>query len=77
MPMRNRFNRSIQMKFEISEIEHEIKQMQVDLEYSQKQGLLIRQAIEEKEGRMDELIRRLERLESIESRVGGETEDGV
>ena len=49
MPIRNRFNRSLQMKFEISELDHEIRQMQVDLDYSQKQGLLIRQAIEEKE----------------------------
>ena len=73
MPIRNRFNRSLQMKFEISELDHEIRQMQVDLDYSQKQGLLIRQAIEEKEHQMEELIRRLERQEQLR----GERHDSV
>ena len=73
MPSRSRFNRSIQLKFEISEIDHEIQQMQVDLDYSQKQGLLIRQAIEEKEHQMEELIRRLERQEQLR----GERHDSV
>jgi len=73
MPIRNRFNRSLQMKFEISELDHEIRQMQVDLDYSQKQGLLIRQAIEGKERQMEELLRRLERQEQLR----GERHDSV
>jgi hypothetical protein len=67
MPIRNRFNRSLQMKFEVSEIDHDIQRMQVDLEFSQKQGLLIRQAIEEKQQRMENLIRRLEKTEQREA----------
>jgi len=73
MPIRNRFNRSLQMKFEISELDHEIRQMQVDLDYSQKQGLLIRQAIKEKERQMEGLFRRLERQEQLR----GERHDSV
>ena len=39
----------------------------MDLEFSQKQGLLIRQAIEEKQQRMENLIRRLEKTEQREA----------
>ena len=72
MPMRNRFNRSLQMKFEISELDHEIQQLQVDLDYSKKQGLLIRQAIKEKEQQMQEMCRRFDRHE-----VRGERHDSI
>ncbi len=67
MPLQNRFNNTLQMKFEISEIDHEIQRMQVDLEYSQNQGLLIRQAIEEKQQRMEKQIRRLEKMQMRET----------
>lgn len=67
MPLQNRFNHTLQMKFDISEIEHEIQRMQVDLEYSQKQAMLIRQAIEEKQQRMEQQIRRLERMQMRET----------
>ena len=63
MPLQNRFNHTLQMKFEIAEIDHEIQQMQVDLEYSQNQAMLIRQAIEEKQQRMEQQIRRLEKMQ--------------
>lgn len=67
MPLQNRFNNTLQIKFEISEIDHEIQRMQVDLEYSQKQGMLIRQAIEEKEKQMEQQIRRLEKMQMRET----------
>lgn len=67
MPMRSKFNQSLQMKFEISEIEHDIQRMQVDLEFSQKQALLIRQAIEEKQQRMEKQIRHLEKMQMREN----------
>ena len=67
MPMRSKPNHSLQIKFEVSEIDHDIQRMQVDLEFSQKQGLLIRQAIEEKQQRMENLIRRLEKTEQREA----------
>ena len=67
MPLQNRFNNTLQIKFEISEIDHEIQRMQVDLEYSQKQAMLIRQAIEEKQQRMEKQIRRLEKMQMRET----------
>ena len=67
MPLQNRFNNTLQIKFEISEIDHEIQRMQVDLEYSQNQALLIRQAIEEKQQRMEKQIRRLEKMQMRET----------
>jgi len=67
MSMKSKVNHSLQIKFEVAEIEHDIQRMQVDLEYSQKQGLLIRQAIEEKQQRMENLIRRLEKMEQREA----------
>ena len=67
MPLQNRFNNTLQMKFEIAEIDHEIQRMQVDLEYSQKQGMLIRKAIEEKQKRMEQQIRRLEKMQMRET----------
>ncbi len=67
MPLQNRFNNTLQMKFEIAEIDHEIQRMQVDLEYSQKQAMLIRQAIEEKQQRMEQQIRRLEKMQMRET----------
>lgn len=67
MPLQNRFNNTLQMKFEIAEIDHEIQRMQVDLEYSQNQALLIRQAIEEKQKRMEQQIRRLEKMQMRET----------
>ncbi len=67
MPLQNRFNNTLQMKFEICEIDHEIQRMQVDLEYSQKQGMLIRKAIEEKQKRMEQQIRRLEKMQMRET----------
>ncbi len=67
MPLQNRFNNTLQIKFEISEIDHEIQRMQVDLEYSQKQAMLIRQAIEEKQQRMEQQIRRLEKMQMRET----------
>jgi hypothetical protein len=66
MSMQSKPSRSLQIKFEVSEIEHDIQRMQVDLEFSQKQGLLIRQTIDEKQQRMENLIRRLERMEQRE-----------
>ena len=67
MPLQNRFNNTLQMKFEIAEIDHEIQRMQVDLEYSQKQAMLIRQAIEGKQQRMEQQIRRLEKMQMRET----------
>ena len=67
MPLQNRFNNTLQMKFEIAEIDHEIQRMQVDLEYSQNQAMLIRQAIEEKQQRMEKQIRRLEKMQMRET----------
>ncbi len=67
MPLQNRFNNTLQIKFEISEIDHEIQRMQVDLEYSQKQAMLIRQAIEEKQQRMEQQSRRLEKMQMRET----------
>ena len=67
MPLQNRSNNTLQMKFEIAEIDHEIQRMQVDLEYSQNQALLIRQAIEEKQQRMEKQIRRLEKMQMRET----------
>jgi len=64
MAMQSKPNRSLQIKFKVAEIDHDIQRMQVDLEFSQKQGLLIRQAIEEKEQQMENLIRRLEKREA-------------
>ena len=77
MPQRHRFDRSIQIKFEIAEIDHEIHQMQVDLEYAQKQSMLMRQAIDEKEKSMRGLIRRLEEYEEVNSQVEGDRHDRV
>ena len=67
MSMQSKPSRSLQIKFEVSEIEHDIQRMQVDLEFSQKQGLLIRQTIDEKQQRMENLIRRLEKTEQREA----------
>ncbi len=67
MPMRSKSKHSLQIKFEVSEIDHEIQRMQVDLEFSQKQGLLIRQAIEEKQQQMEQLLRRLDKMEQREA----------
>ena len=75
MPLRNRFDRSIQIKFEIAELDHEIHQMQVDLEYAQKQSMLIRQAIDEKENSLRELFSRLERYQEVKRRVGRDHHD--
>lgn len=68
MHCRHRAEHLSSIKFEIAEREHEIQLMQVDLEFSQKQALLIRQTIEEKQERMEQLIRRLERTEMRETR---------
>lgn len=65
MRTRNGFNPLLKLKFDISGIEHEIKQMEVDLEYFQQQGLLIRQAIEEKENTMRELFEKMNRFQDI------------
>ena len=77
MPQRHRFDRSIQIKFEIAEIDHEIHQMQVDLEYAQKQSMLMRQAIDEKEKSVRELMIHLEEYEKVNSQVEGESHDRV
>jgi len=77
MPQRHRFDRSIQIKFEIAEIDHEIHQMQVDLEYAQKQSMLMRQAIDEKEKSVRELMIHLEKYEKVNSQVEGESHDRV
>ena len=77
MPQRHRFDRSIQIKFEIAEIDHEIHQMQVDLDYAQKQSMLLRQAIDEKEKSVRELMIHLEKYEKVNSQVEGESHDRV
>lgn len=69
MPSRNRINPLLGLKFEISSIEHDIEQMQSDLEYFQKQGLLIREAIQDKEQHMSRLVSRMARFQNIETRT--------
>ena len=69
MPFRNKISPLLGLKFEISSIEHDIEQMQSDLEYCQKQGLLIREAIQDKEQHMSRLISRMARFQNIETRT--------
>ena len=62
MPMKNRLPISTQIKFEISEIELDIKIMQVELEHIQTHGMLLRQTIREKERKIESLQQRMLRL---------------
>lgn len=75
MPHRNKSHQFTHLKFEISEIEHEISHMKVDLEYFQQQGLLIRQLIQEREQRISELVHRVDRTENFKSRLRGDSDE--
>ena len=60
-------NPIIKIKFDVSELEHEVLQMQGLLEFHQKQKMLIREGINEKEQRITELVTRIKKLEGYKS----------
>jgi hypothetical protein len=54
-------SRSIQLRLKLLEAEHEIRQMESDVDYSKEQTLLIREAIKEKQDSIDGLRLRVDR----------------
>ncbi|RMW38701.1 MAG: hypothetical protein EA442_04670 [Candidatus Nitrosopelagicus sp.] len=75
MPCRHGNKSSLEIKFDISKLEHDIQRLQADLEFTHKQSMLIRKAIEEKENSMRELFLRLERHEEANSRARRDTNE--
>lgn len=56
--MHENMNHLFQRRFRISEIEYDIRRMEVDLDCSIEQSQLIREAINEKQQQLDRLQRR-------------------
>ena len=57
---------SLQLRFKLLETEHEIRQMESDIDFSREQTLLIREGIKEKQNIIKELRPRLEGLREEE-----------
>ena len=66
MPLPQRFSHSLELRFKILETEHEIRQMESDIDFSKEQTLLIREAIKEKQRLIEQLRPRLQRFRQRE-----------
>ena len=69
--MSENMSSSLKLRFKMSEIEYDIRRMEVDLDCSREQSKLIEEAINEKQRRLDGLDPRIRRGRMMEHEHDG------